>query len=118
MTWSIDGEDSASRCEAHGASRIEIEITDAAGGHVDTLFHRCFAAHAIDIVDRSYIAEGVKVTLPIGHDFLASARLTDDGGHPITTSVTATLSPAAVGSAPEPHFEFSGTFTNGTKSRR
>jgi hypothetical protein len=83
----------------------------------DSRTHRCFAAHAIDIVDRRYIAEGVKVTLPVGRDFLASARLTDDNGNPITTSVTARLSPAAFGSATEPHFEFSGTFTNGTGSR-
>ena len=38
-----------------------------------------------------------------------------DGG--AKTTVTATVSPAAAGTAPEAHFEFRGTFINGTSSR-
>jgi hypothetical protein len=115
ITWSIDGEESASRCDAYGAAMIEIVITGPSGEHVDTLFHRCFLPHAIDIRERSYIAEGVGVTLPIGRVYLASARLKDERGNPITTTLTTTLSPAAFGTRPEPHFEFGGTFIHGSE---
>jgi hypothetical protein len=115
MTWTIDGEDSAARCAAHKADEIEIAITGPAGEHVDTSVHRCFAAEAIDINDWRY-TQGAAVTLPVGSTYVASARLKDGSGNPITTAATATVSPSAAEPSPEVRFEFGGKFTNGTGS--
>ena len=118
MTWSIDGVDSPERCAAHRAALIEITISDPSGRHVDTVLHRCFVAQAIDSLDRSYIAEGARVTLPTDREYLASARLKDANGDAITTAVTATLSPNPAEPGAEPNFEFGGTFINGTSAPR
>jgi hypothetical protein len=115
LTWTIDGEDSDARCAAHKAAQIEITITGPSGETVDSLVRRCFVAEAIDINDWRYV-QGAAVTLPAGSNYVASARLVDVSGNPITTAVTATLSPIAAEPSPEAHFEFGGTFTNGTSS--
>jgi hypothetical protein len=113
MTWTIDGVDSAERCAAHGAALVEISILGPAGQHVDTLVHRCFAPLAVDTLDRSFLAEGVGVRLPVTGDHSASARLKDADGRAITTAVNGTLHPGVPGAGAEVNFEFHGTFTNG-----
>jgi hypothetical protein len=114
MTWSIDGESSARACAAHRAALIEIVITDAAGRVLARPVQRCFVAEPIDTLDRRFIAEGVSVSLPVGADYQATARLKDASDRAITTPVTATLSVRGATPGHDTNFEFGGAFTNGT----
>jgi len=101
FSWSIDGDATGAQCAAHGASYVEIKVTDPNGNVVDDWQVSCLAGLQDEI-------------LPQGA-YTATAVLEDVNYAPVTAADPASFQIVAGATTAPIDFDFEeNSFTNGT----